>query len=84
VRTLDQRFDVLLVRLALGEVVVQRDVDGLSYTLGEVDLDHRDAILVAVEQVSDPEQDDFVVVDQADPDRRFAAPCGHAAHSNHP
>ena len=77
VRTLDQRFDVLLVRLALGEVVVERDVDGFTYALGQVDLDDDDPILVAVEQVGDPEQDDFVVVDQADPDRRPAAPGGH-------
>ena len=68
VRAGDQHTDLVVVRLGLGERVVQGDVDGVDERLVGVDLGDDDALAVAIEHVRQADQHHVVVVDQRDGD----------------
>jgi hypothetical protein len=68
VRVLQEGRQVVVVGLALGERVEQRDVDvPVDRAIG-VDLDHLHPIGVRLEHPSDAEQDDLEVVDEGQRD----------------
>ena len=74
----DQHADLVVVRLGLGERVVQDDVDGVAQRLVGVDLGDDHAVAVAVEHVRQADQHHVVVVDQRHRDRVGRDMAGHA------
>ena len=66
---LDEDGDVAVIRLGLGERVVQGDVDVIAEGLVGVQLGDHDAVAVLVEEVGEADHHDVVVIDQRNEDR---------------
>ena len=69
VRVVDEHLDLVMVRLRLGERVVEHDIDVVLEGHVGVDLDDDDPIGVPIEHVRQTDEHDLVVVDERDRDR---------------